>query len=90
MLWISVPILLYRWARLGFHDLWGFHSSATVHGFVKSRLCRGFLRDDQFRGETAILVWFYALDYFGYFCFMNFVDFFILGVSIDLPRCMNL
>ena len=64
----------------GFCDLGGLHSSATVHGFLKGWLILG---------ETAILVWFYALDYFGYFCFINFPVFLIMGDSIDLPQCMN-
>ena len=35
-------------------------------------------------GEAVILVWFYTLDYFGYFCYMDghFMDFVILRDSI--------
>ena len=33
-------------AVYGFYDLRGFHSSATVHGFLDSWLFRGLLNDD--------------------------------------------
>ena len=62
MLWMGLTILFCRLAHFGFRDLGGFHTSSSVHGFLKSLLFRGFLKDDKFFGETAILVWFYAFD----------------------------
>ena len=59
--------------------------SATVRGFLKSWLFRGFLWDDKFWWETGTLVWFYALDCFGFFCLTNghFLDFLNYRDSID-------
>ena len=58
-----------------------------MHGFLESWLFSGFLRDDKFWGETAVFVWFYALDCFCYFCLINdhFMDFLNYGDSIDKP-----
>ena len=58
-----------------------------MHELLKSWLFRGFLWDDKFLGEIAILVMFFALDYFCNICLINghFMDFLNYGDSIDQP-----
>ena len=50
-----------------------------------------FLRDCLFWGKPLFWCGFILWIVFGYFSFMNghFMDFLILGDSIDLPQCMN-
>ena len=44
-----------RMGTFGYHDLGGFHSSAMVHGFLKSWLFRSFLWVDEFLGKLKFL-----------------------------------
>ena len=83
--------LCYRRELYGFHDVQGFHSSSTVHGFLESWWFRGFLRGRLFFRETEVFVCFYAFDFFGFLWVRDgrFMDFVILGDSIALPRCMG-
>ena len=55
--------LCYGWALYRFCDLQGLHSSATVLGFLEVRL---FLKVLTNFWETAVLVWFYVFDCYGY------------------------
>ena len=67
MLWIVLDFLLYGLALYGFHDHGGFHSSTTMHEFLKSWWFRGFIWNLLILGVTAIFVRFYAFDSFGWF-----------------------